>query len=319
MIAYLATAPHLYTLEWFLDEWETGLRDRIQLRSYEEALADRRDTPGTYVFADIERLSPARLRDADRLWVRLARLGDRVRLLNRPLETWRRRELLRRLYEMDVNSFRAHRFPPPRVHRMLAGRIGAALARAGDVRGARRLVAPLLRFPVFIRSAREHDGNLSPLVYGWQQLREAADEVVRGGRDPADLLIVEFCDTRDADGVFRKYGAFVIGDRIVPRGVMFSKHWMVKDHDLKGPEFLREQRAYNEDNPHADWLADLARRARLGYGRVDYALKDGAPQVWEINTNPTVIAPRHTFTPSDEPLLSARMDAIARALESLDR
>lgn len=318
MIAYLATAPHLYTLAWFLDEWEPGLRDRIQLRSYEEALADRRDTPGTYVFADIERLSPDRLRDADRLWVRLARLGEGVRLLNRPLETWRRRELLRSMHAAGVNSFRARRFPSPRVHRMLGGRIGAALARVGDVRGARRLVSPLLRFPVFIRSASEHDGNLSSLLWGWRELREAADEVVRDGRDPADLLIVEFCDTRDADGVFRKYGAFVIGERIVPRGVMFSRHWMVKDHDLRGPEFLREQRAYNEGNPHADWLADLARRARLGYGRIDYALKDGAPQVWEINTNPTVITPRHTFTPSDEPLLGARMDAIGRALEALD-
>jgi hypothetical protein len=318
LIAYLATAPHLYTIGWFLEEWEPGLRDRIQLRSYEEALADRRDAPGTYVFADIERLSPDQLRDADGLWLRLARLGDRVRLLNRPLETWRRRELLRRMHGTGTNSFRVRRFPSPRAHRMLGGRIGSTLARAGDVRGARRLAAPLLRFPVFIRSASEHDGNLSSLLYGWRQLREAADEVVRGGRDPADLLIVEFCDTRDADGVFRKYGAFVIGDRIVPRGVMFSRHWMVKDHDLKGPEFLREQRAYIEGNPHAGWLADLARRARLGYGRVDYALKDGVPQVWEINTNPTVVMPRHTFTPSDEVMISSSMDAIGRAIESLD-
>jgi hypothetical protein len=318
LIAYLATAPHLYTLKWFLDEWEPGLRERIRLLSYEEAIADGRDTPGTYVFADLERLSADDLREADGLWLRLARLGNGVRLLNRPLSTWRRRELLRHLHGIGENSFRARRFPSSRVHRMLDGRIGAALARVGDVRGARRFVSPLVRFPVFIRSASEHDGNLSPLLYGWQQLREAAHEAVGGGRDAADLLIVEFCDTRDANGVFRKYGAFVIGEQIVPRGVMFSRHWMVKDHDLRGPQFLREQRAYISDNPHASWLHGLARRAGLGYGRVDYAFKDGVPQVWEINTNPTVVTAKHTFRPSDEALVGSLMGDIGRALRSLD-
>jgi hypothetical protein len=319
LIFYLATAPHLYPINWFLEEWQPNLQRRVRVCSYDEAIAVGLDAPGTYVFADIERLSGTQLQDADRLWLRLARLGDRVLLLNRPLVTWRRRELLRRLHSQGVNSFRARRLPSQRARGLLDGWPGAALARAGDVRGARRAAAPVVRFPVFLRSASEHDGNLSPLLWGWRELREATLDLVSGGRDPGDLLIIEFCDTRDADGVFRKYGAFVIGGRVVPRGIMFSRNWMVKEPDLTDPELLREQREYVEGNPHADWLEDLARRAGLGYGRVDYALKDGAPQVWEINTNPTIVMPRHAFTVSDHELLNSLVDSITRALESVDR
>ena len=36
--------------------------------------------------------------------------------------------------------------------------------------------------------------------------------------------------------------------------------------------------------------------AGIDYGRIDYSMLDGEPQVWEINTNPTVlkITPRLT-------------------------
>jgi hypothetical protein len=319
LIFYLATAPHLYTINWFLEEWAPDLQPRVRVCSYDHAFRDGLDAAGTYVFADIERLAPDQLREADRLWVRLSRLGGGVRLLNRPLGTWRRPELLRRLHDLGINSFRARRFPSPRTRRMLGGPFGAALARAGDVRGGRRLTSPLLRFPVFLRSATEHDGALTPLLWGWKELRHASRELVQSGRDAGGLLIVEFCDTSDDDGLFRKYGAFVIGEHVVPRGIMTSRQWMVKDPDLETPALVQEQREYFETNPHAGWIRDFARRAGLGYGRVDYALKNGAPQIWEINTNPTVVMRRHTFATSDQALMGSLMRAIGQALESVDR
>jgi hypothetical protein len=36
------------------------------------------------------------------------------------------------------------------------------------------------------------------------------------GYDREDLLVVEFCDTSDADGIFRKYAAFRVGNAIIP-------------------------------------------------------------------------------------------------------
>jgi hypothetical protein len=33
--------------------------------------------------------------------------------------------------------------------------------------------------------------------------------------------------------------------------------------------------------------------ARIEFGRIDYSMKDGRIQVWEINTNPASLADRH--------------------------
>jgi hypothetical protein len=99
---------------------------------------------------------------------------------------------------------------------------------------------------------------------------------------------VEFVDTADASGVYRKYGAFVVGERILPRHIFFSLDWMVTMPDLAGPAMIDEERAFMDANPHAGVLREVARVAGIGYGRVDYGLLDGEPQIWEINTNPMI-------------------------------
>src|SRR3546814_10272912 len=42
------------------------------------------------------------------------------------------------------------------------------------------------------------------------------------------LLITEFCDTQDDRGLYRKYSAFNVGGRIIPRHLHFSRSWQVK-------------------------------------------------------------------------------------------
>jgi GNAT superfamily N-acetyltransferase len=61
---------------------------------------------------------------------------------------------------------------------------------------------------------------------------------------------------------------------------------MVKAADLLEPAHLAEERAYLDENPHADALRRAAALARIAYGRIDYSLLEGRPQIWEINTNP---------------------------------
>jgi hypothetical protein len=104
-----------------------------------------------------------------------------------------------------------------------------------------------------------------------------------------DLIVVEFCDTADRDGFYRKYAAFVVGDRVLARSLEYGRAWMLKD---AGNEFslamVEEERAFVRANPHAKELGEIFRLAGIEYGRIDYAVKNGRLQTWEINLHPTI-------------------------------
>lgn len=134
------------------------------------------------------------------------------------------------------------------------------------------------RFPVFVRP---EEGFLKAAP----RLLDAAPEIRQGE------LAVEFLDTADTSGVYRKYGAYVVGERIVPRHLFFSRDWLVKGADLRDPDYLAEELGYVRANPHAAALLDICRSAHIEWGRVDYSLLDGRIQVWEINTNPLFVLP----------------------------
>lgn len=134
------------------------------------------------------------------------------------------------------------------------------------------------RYPVFLRPAA---GFLN-----------VAPELLHAGGSPVPgEIAVEFCDTADTEGIYRKYGAFVVGERIVPRHLFFSRRWMVKTEDLLEERFLAEELEYLAANPHAAALQEVCRLAHLRWGRIDYSLLDGQVQVWEINTNPIFASP----------------------------
>ncbi len=109
------------------------------------------------------------------------------------------------------------------------------------------------------------------------------------GNRLADILVVEFCDTSDQSGVFRKYSAFVVDKQVLPRHLIFGHNWNLKKPSLKTVEFNQEQTRYLETNPHESFVADVFRRTKIDYGRIDYGVAGSAPQVWEINTHPTIL------------------------------
>ena len=203
---------------------------------------------GTYVFADVERLGPRRARRAARAWKRMHAVG--FPLLNHPLHSLRRYDLLRAL-DNDFRVFRAEE-------------------RAAD-----------LRFPVFLRDENGHEGSLTPLLH-------SAGELETARRKHPDALLVEFADTSDEEGIYRKYSVFRIGEHLIPRHILFSKEWVVKQPDVVEDRYLEEEAVYLRGNPHAKELRQIFERAGIEYGRIDYSLKDGRIQVWEINTNPTL-------------------------------
>jgi hypothetical protein len=133
-----------------------------------------------------------------------------------------------------------------------------------------------------------------------------------------DLIVVEFCDTADSAGVFNKYSAFVIGDRIVPAHIDSSCEWVVKDTDLISPDISQREREYIEANPHEAWLRDTFALAHVDYGRMDYGIKEGRPQVWEINTNPVVALAPHAYKPFHLPVKRIFADRIKPAFEAIE-
>lgn len=237
----------------------------MRVRFYEDIPVHGSIPAGTWIFGDLERLGAGGRELAARLHDTLRASGASVRLLNDPSSALDRFPLLARLHAEGVNRFRAFR-------------------------AAERL--PLdLRFPVFLRMERQHGGPLTPLLSDRTSLEAAVHELVSPlqGYRRRDLLVIEFCDISGEEGLFNKYAAFRVGERIVPQHADFSRSWAVKATRRHYDEAtIRADFEYVRDNPHAERLMRLFRTARIEYGRMDYALSGGDLQVWEINTNPVV-------------------------------
>lgn len=269
MIYYLVTRKHAYTMGEYVESWGKSIAANVRVVPY-GALPANRDLPlGTYVFSDLERLGAPQRPIVTSFADQLVKAGARV--LNHPARSLRRGALLQRLHDEGVNRFRAHP--------------------ATDF-------GPSVRYPVFVREENQHTGALSRLLDTPAEVRQVLLLLTLEGYDPQNLLVVEFCETAASDGVYRKYSAFRVGDRIFPRHVLFSKSWMLKDLDLLEPSHIEEIRAYCRTNPHHDELLRLFDLCGIQYGRIDYALLNGATQVWEINTNPIVARPPADYEPA---------------------
>jgi hypothetical protein len=226
---------------------------------------DPEELEGTCIFSTLDGLNPDETARVEELWDALAQRLGPERLLNHPRLTLRRNELLSELADRGINRYRVHPVSP---------------------------LPEAPRYPVFLREANRHTGALSPLLHTREQLEAAVENVVEEGKAPESLLVVEFLDTADEEGVYAKYGAFVVGDRIVPQHIAYSPDWMTKRYYLRAPARIAAERAYQEENPHEERLRELARLARIGYGRFDYAvLPGGELQIWEFNTNPVIMDP----------------------------
>ncbi len=261
MIHFVVTAAQEHSIRAYLGRRGKALADRIRVLHYEDLPDRERFERGTYILTAFEYLSPPMLALLTAVHARLAGV-EGFRFLNDPVRTLRRFGLLRQLERMGLNPFRA--------------------VRAGeDLAG--------IRYPVFLRAERSHDGAVSPLLRSAREVDAAIGRALLVGRSIADLLVVEFCDTADDAGYYRKYGAFIVGDSIIPRRLDHGRGWMLK---REGTEFSGalglEELEYVRANPHAKALREVVDLAAVGYGCIDYAVKDGRIVVWEINLAPTL-------------------------------
>ena len=259
MIFYLVSETHSYTVNNYLTSWGLELASRMRTLYYEELYRMKRVPAGTYIFADIERLTPQQAEQVAGIREKLADSAIEAHLLNHPTHSMRRYELLRTLYERGFNQFNVYRLTEQRQPQ---------------------------RFPVFIRGENDHGGSRTELLHTPEALEAAIAKIFEAGQSREDKLIVEYIDTADEQGLFRKYSAFIVGDRILSRHLFFGEKWVLKSPKKVDDPLMAEERAYVETNPHEAKLREVFQLARIQYGRIDYSFLGDKMQVWEINTNP---------------------------------
>lgn len=261
MIYFAVDDGRLHLLEYYLArEWGRPLRERMRQVSYAELFRSRSLARGAWIFSGLEALTGAELRMVDQIQ-RAARDAG-LRVLNPALEVLSRYDLLRLLHETGRNSFRA--------------------VRADEG-------ADSLRYPVFVREADEHNGSLTPLLHDRAALNRALAYLWMRGMPRRQLLIVEFCETADAEGLYRKYSVFRIGDCYIARYLHVGTEWMTKSYTSRVDErTVREEMDYLRADPHAAWAREMFELAHIEYGRLDYGVQQGRPQAWEINSAPVL-------------------------------
>jgi hypothetical protein len=270
VIVYLMTRLARHTVGPSLPYFPDDLRRSIRLWSYGSVLKARELPVATYIFSDVERMAPQAKVLAARIWLALERSGRPVRLLNHPIRCMRRPELLRSLFERGINDFNAYPAQRPPAE---------------------------LRFPVFLRSAHDHTGPRSDLIHDRATLDTEIEKLEAAGMPRRDCLIVEFCDTSDADGIFRKYDAFIADGRIVQTDMYFSSRWSVKWNTsrvfdakpLDAPTMTREELGHVDGSRDCSQLHEAIAPTHIQYGRIDYAMLGDRVQIWEVNTNPDLL------------------------------
>jgi len=291
MIQFFATHRHLYAIGDFLDTWAPELRREIALVPYEKFSFRNAMPGGVCIFSDFERLLPWEFSFATQLCRRVQDFPDRYTVLNDPTRYLDRYQLLRILSERGINQFRACRL---------------------------KEVPADLNFPVFVRWDFDHRGALSGLLQSRNDLDRYVASLSLSKRWKQErLMVIEYCHCAGADGVFRKYSAMNLGGTLVPRHVLFSTNWETKKPDLVDESTASEERVFVDQFPHTEKLAEVFRIAGIEYGRIDYGVKDGRIQVWEINTNPMVMPRREKIKPLRLEAQTKSSHLIQRAFQNL--
>ncbi len=151
-----------------------------------------------------------------------------------------------------------------------------------------------LSFPLLVRRDGVHRGQDVHLVATAADARalvlrrERDRETLRGPERPRGHLdlAVEFVDTADADGIYRKWRSYVVGTRVIPRLLELSCHWLVNFGNLiEDAAAAAEDRAFVRDgDARPDLLREAARWTGADIVALDYARRrDGGYVFWEAN------------------------------------
>ncbi|HLJ22146.1 MAG TPA: hypothetical protein VKU84_18205, partial [Stellaceae bacterium] len=244
----------------------------------------------TYVFTDIERLSPWELRLAAETYRTLRSAG--LSCLNDPARVMGRYELLRTLHRAGINPFNAYRAvdqPQPS------------------------------RFPVFMRRESDHL-PVSKLISSQALLDQALTALRNSGRPLRDVLVIEFCAEPIAPGVWRKFGTFRIGSEMHVDHAVLEDNWHVKEGTIKDYDdaLFEEERGVIMGNLYAPEIERAFELGEIEFGRADHGVVHSRQVVYEINTNPNIAGPEPQTTLIRDQALAASRRRLAQLLFKID-
>ena len=194
----------------------------------------------------------------------------------------------------------------PAAVRIGAGRPAKSCVRLLDDAGA----AP----PLILRQAGTHGGRIVGCF--------DSVEALLAERDPAaDHIATHFVDFRSADGFYRKYRVFFIGDRLILRHLLISDSWNIHAKDrvrfmAERPALVAEERAlFEQEEALAPAIRDVLEgvRARMGldFFGMDFGIGPGG-EVVLFEANATM-----NFLPfSTDPQYSYLQRALAPARDA---
>lgn len=257
MILIVTTSEHRSTH----DRLQSERKIDVRVVSYDEVLKTRKPYRATYVFTDVDRLPAWRARQAALLYRRLA--ADGIRVLNDPARLASRFGLLRSLNRSGINMFDAYRVDE---------------------------LAEPRRWPVFLRVEGDHKAPVSALLHSPDELEQALEDCLASGHPRSALLIIEYAAEPVRDGLFRKLSVFRVGERLIGYTCTHDDNWLVKygKTGIAPPELYEEEYGFVAQPPFADLMRRVFDLAGIDYGRVDFGLVAGKPQIYEINTNPHI-------------------------------
>ena len=288
MIFFVTAPPHKYgPLE---IEDMPGAPETIVI-SYNQLLRRKSLPRAAYVFSDFDRLPSWHVELAAKIYRHLK--ADGLPVFNDPARVLHRLPLLKRLHRAGLNQFQVWD------------------AAADDLPD---------RYPVFLRTQHGHRGTITDLLENRTAAKQALISALDQGYGLQDLMFTEYCAEPLENGVFRKLAAFRMGDHSQMTPAVHERHW----HAKFGEDGAGTADQYQADfemiktNPFNDALRSAFDVANIEYGRADFAIVDGRPQVYEINTNPHIsLFEEHPF----EVRLASQavfVDRFSAALQAVD-
>ena len=257
MIYFLVSLGHGATLKHVFD----GNPGKVKLLHYDEAFSLTNLPEATYIFTDFDRLGHRDLERAAQLYLQLKKNGAKV--LNNPACVKTRYSLLRALKAAGLNDFNVHR--------------------ADDLPAE-------MRFPVFLRMAREHFHPLSELLHSRTEVEQAIQSAIAAGRPLENQIIIEYAGEVVRPDLYRKLSLYRIGESYLSALCVHDTSWLVKQgkNGIAGAELYEDELEIIRTNRYATDLRQAFEIANIEYGRADFGFYQGRIQVFEINTNPQV-------------------------------
>ena len=201
MVRFLTVRGHEYTAKNLAEQKMEGARvPQCCVENYDRFLRKHKVPCGTYIFTDIERLTPWELQVVAEAYSALA-ADARCRVLNDPARVMTRYQLLRNLREEGINDF--------------------DVIRADE----RRWPA---RYPVFLRHEQDHGRPLSTdLLNNRNELELALKKAQADRISLRGLLIVGFAAEAFDGPWFRKFNTFRVGNEVFAHHLVVEDSWVV--------------------------------------------------------------------------------------------